>query len=458
MAQHYITITGRDYDAMADLVRKHKVGVIGHTAQKLAGTRYSVRACATAAQIRALQKAGYKIKQHEELDKAGRQRQAEFRSAQKKAIRAEAATVAAAGGYLSVAEVEAALATAAAPPNDSIVKLIEFPHKTWENRECHAVKIANGSGLGRPGIYFLGGVHAREWGSPDILINFVQQLLEAYRANTGITIGKKKFTAATIQDIVNKKDIYVFPQANPDGRNYSLTSESMWRKNRRPAPAGSTKPECVGVDINRNYDFLWNYPQYFDPAAPVANSTSPCDYQVYVGPNAASEPETRNVVWMLDTYPNIGYLIDVHSFGEDILYNWGDDLEQSTKPDMNFQNPAYDGKRGIATDKAYKEYLKSDDKATFLKLGRQMRDAIKAVRGRVYKVEQSVGLYPTAGTSDDYAFSRHLADPSKPKVYSYTIEWGRENNPTPFHPPYAEMQKIIQEITAALLEFCARAG
>src|SRR5436190_11219824 len=191
MAQHDITITGRDYDAMADVVRKHKVSVLGHTARKIAKRGFSVRALATTAQIRALQKAGYKIKQHEELDKAGRQRQAEFRSAQKKAIRAEAATVAAAGGYLNVAEVEAALATAAAPPNDSIVKLIELPLKTWENRKCHAVKIANGSGLGRPGIYFLGGVHAREWGSPDILINFVQQLLQAYRANTGITIGKK---------------------------------------------------------------------------------------------------------------------------------------------------------------------------------------------------------------------------------------------------------------------------
>jgi hypothetical protein len=37
------------------------------------------------------------------------------------------------------------------------------------------------------GIYFLGGIHAREWGSPDILINFVEQLCEAYRKQSGIT-------------------------------------------------------------------------------------------------------------------------------------------------------------------------------------------------------------------------------------------------------------------------------
>ncbi len=86
-----------------------------------------------------------------------------------------------------------------------------------------------------------------------------------------------------------------------------------------------------------------------------------------------------------------------------------------------------------------------------------MRDAIKAVRGRVYTVQQSIDLYPTAGTSDDYAFSRHLVDTNKAKVLSYTIEWGSPNNPTPFHPPYSEMKKIIQEITAALFDFCVRA-
>ena len=125
---------------------------------------------------------------------------------------------------------------------------------------------------------------------------------------------------------------------------------------------------------------------------------------------------------------------------------------------MNFQNSAFDGKRGIANDAVYKEFIKASDKTAHVKLARHMRDAIKAVRGHLYAVEQSTALYPTAGTSDDYAFSRHLVDPAKPKVYSYTIEWGSGNNPTPFHPPYSEMQKIIEEITAALLEFCVRAG
>jgi len=160
---------------------------------------------------------------------------------------------------------------------------------------------------------------------------------------------------------------------------------------------------------------------------------------------------------VFDNFANIRYFVDIHSYSEDILYNWGDDDDQSQKPQMNFHNPAFDGKRGMANDAAYKEYIPAADKTAAVKLANDMRAAIMAVRGRSYTVMQSMSLYPTAGTSDDYAYSRHITDPSKPKVLSYTIEWGSPHNPTPFHPPYPEMRKIIDEITAALLQFCVSA-
>jgi murein tripeptide amidase MpaA len=358
--------------------------------------------------------------------------------------------------YLNVTEVETALAVANGQPNATITQLISLPNQTWEGRACHALKIANGSGAGRPGIYFIGGVHAREWGSADILIFFVEQLLQAYQANRGIRLGNTSFSAAQIQQIVNTKDIFIFPQVNPDGRQYSMTVDPDWRMNRRPA--GNAHPACLGVDINRNYDFLWDFPVYFDPRAPIANSQDPCDPQyTYIGPAPFSEPETKNVVWMLDTYPNIHYFIDIHSYSDDILYFWGDDNNHVVDQMMSFQNAAYNGKRGIANDGAYREYIDPADQAAIVTLANQMRDAIKGVRGRTYTVEQSLSLYPTAGTSDDYAFSRHLMSPPKPKIFAYTIEWGSSNNATPFHPRYTEMQKIIREVTAGLLDFCVRA-
>ena len=153
--------------------------------------------------------------------------------------------------YLNILEVKSALSVASSPPFDTFTQLIPLPNLTWEQRQCNAIKIAAGSDGNRPGVYFLGCVHAREWGSADILINFVEQVEQAYHSKTSLTFRTRTFSAAEIQTIVNTLDIVVFPQANPDGRNYSMTpgSDAMWRKNRRTASPNSVTPDaCVGVD------------------------------------------------------------------------------------------------------------------------------------------------------------------------------------------------------------------
>jgi hypothetical protein len=86
-----------------------------------------------------------------------------------------------------------------------------------------------------------------------------------------------------------------------------------------------------------------------------------------------------------------------------------------------------------------------------------MASAIRRVRGRKYRVQQSVGLYPTTASVDDYAYSRHVIDPKKGKIIAFTMEWGRTRAVTPFHPPYDEMRKVMREVTAGLLACCVRA-
>jgi carboxypeptidase T len=368
--------------------------------------------------------------------------------------------------YLNVAEVETALQVAAGPANAGFTELVTLPRITWEGRTCRAIRVHRGATAGG-GVYLLGGVHAREWGSPDILINFVRLLTDAYRNGTGIRQGGMRLDAAKVAEIVDNLDVIVFPQANPDGRHYSMTVDPMWRKNRRTAGPGH--PSCTpgggdgpGVDINRNYDFLWDFPTRFSPDAPVMTATDPCS-EIYRGPQAESEPETANVTWLLDRSSNVEYFIDVHSFGEDILYNWGDDDDQTTDPWMSFRNPAFDGKRGIPDStpggdkEKYREFLPADDLNDLVQLGNVMRDAIQAAHGRQYSVKGAVGLYPTSGTSDDYAYSRSFIDARKVKVRGYTIEWGpqRDSIPQSFHPDYPDMVPIIEEVTAALFAFCS---
>ena len=107
--------------------------------------------------------------------------------------------------------------------------------------------------------------------------------------------------------------------------------------------------------------------------------------------------------------------------------------------------PALRWDAGRIHDHVYREYLLAADAKLAAWMGNRMADAIRRMRGREYKVKQAVGLYPTAGASDDYAYSRHLVDPR-------TIEWGRSHASTPFHPPYDEMWKVMREVTAGLLE------
>jgi murein tripeptide amidase MpaA len=357
------------------------------------------------------------------------------------------------GGYLTVDEVEAAIELGE-KNHPEILERIPLPFLTWEKRRCHAFSIGKRGGKKRTAICFLAGVHGREWGGPDILIYLGMVLLRAYRDGKNIRFGKKVFTRAQVRMIVEALEIVIFPQVNPDGRHFSMERYPWWRKNRRPAPKGRGS-KSIGVDINRNFPFLWRFDRHFAPNT-VGSSFKPSDYESYVGPHPASEPETRNVIWLLDRFPNIRYFVDLHSYGETILHCWGTDENQSDNPRMNFRNDQYDGMRGRIHDYVYREYCPAADARLAARMGKRMADAIRQVRRREYKVGQSVGLYPTAGASDDYAYSRHLVDRRKGKIIAYTIEWGRNRASTPFHPPYDEMRKVMREVTAALLELCVR--
>jgi murein tripeptide amidase MpaA len=221
--------------------------------------------------------------------------------------------------YLNVVEVETAtINLAAAYP--SLTQLITLPNTTVEGRTSHAIRLGAGAPGSREVVMIICGVHAREWGSCEIAINFATDLLDAYSTNAGLAYGGKNFTAAQIQTLLNTLHIVVFPAVNPDGRHYSQTTDANWRKNRNPAY--SSNPGCVGVDINRNYDFLFDFTTAFAPGSGVSVSADPCDFQVYHGPSPFSEAETRNVQFLLDTFPRTRWFIDVHSFSQDVLYNW----------------------------------------------------------------------------------------------------------------------------------------
>ncbi|MFJ7071837.1 M14 family metallopeptidase [Streptomyces sp. NPDC098781] len=352
--------------------------------------------------------------------------------------------------YLNVAEIESAI-TSLQAAYPGATEVITPPHPTHEGRTTHLLRVGTRPSDEVPGILFLGGVHAREWVPPDALVSLAADLLEAHDRGTGLGYGASSFTAAQVRGVLEDVNLFFYPCVNPDGRAFSQATSAMWRKNRRPAPAGSTAPSCVGVDLNRNFDFLWDHKAKFAPDADVHTSDKPCDPQVYRGPAAASEPETRNVVWALDNHPRIRWMVDVHSAVPVILHNWGSDQNQSITPTDNFRNPDRDGVRGRPDD-GIGEFIPEPDLKIAVEVAERMNDAVRAVRGVDYGVEPAYGLYPTSGTSDDYAYSRHFTHPPAAKVFGYTIECGDA-----FQPVFSEAEEVIREVSAALLALALNA-
>ena len=362
--------------------------------------------------------------------------------------------------WTNVDEIETAIQNFATT-YPTIAERIALPNATWgmdaatPPRSVSALRIGVSAAGAADGALFVFGHHAREWIPPETALELAASLLGAYTGGTGIVYGGKSYSSAEVQRILNNINIFLVPCLNPDGRQYSLLNDAThfggdgWRKNRNR----TVHPTCVGVDLNRNYDFVFDLAKYFDitdPDVTAHTSSNPCDgNQVYQGPSAFSEPETRNVRWLLDTYPRIRWFIDIHGFtaAGEIYHPWTDDENQTTNPAMNFRNPAFDHQRGQSGD-SVKEFIRPDDLATHVFLANKIKAGSDPVNGRSYIVKQSFGLYPAAGVSDDYAWSRHLVSPTFPRVESFTIE----HRGTNFHND-AERDPVVRELASGLINF-----
>jgi murein tripeptide amidase MpaA len=329
------------------------------------------------------------------------------------------------------------------------LELFTPPYKTFEGRSLlggvanKAEKIKNDKQY----IYFTSGIHARERGGPDNLIYFISDLLYANEHRIGLTYGNKVYSNKDVKTALGAGIVFI-PMTNPDGVYYDQSRSNLWRKNRNTLSSHRGEPLSIGVDLNRNFDFMWNYTRYFDPSvSPASNNPSS---QAFYGTGPFSEPETKNIAWIYDVYPNIRWFIDVHSAAGTLLYSWGDDVDQSHDPSQNLFNPTYDGKRGVVSDEVYKEYIDQEDWDNVRVQANRTTNAIFSAGGRTYIPQQAVGLYPTSGASDDWSFSRWHKDKSVNKVYGYTMEFG---HPTNFYPTAEEYVQNIIDTNAGFMEF-----
>lgn len=315
---------------------------------------------------------------------------------------------------------------------------IRLPEASVQGADVFALRMrAGGGATSRRGVLVVGGTHARELMNPDAIVEFAIDLLSSYLNGTDIRYGGRTWAAADVKLIVEAMDIWFVPCINPDGRTHVLTVDDLWRKNRRDNPGTA----CDGVDLNRNADVVWGVAQ-------GQTSCSPCS-DVYCGPTAFSEPETRNVKHILDSERIVSF-VDVHSYSELVLYPWGHAATQSSDASKRFTGLAT-GTCTASIPASYAEYMPPRDVQRFQTVAARIVTDVAAVRGRTYTAETSLGLYATTGTQSDYAYARHIANPSLQKTYGFTFETGpwAGNVRDSFHP--ADPTLIKRDAKAAML-------
>lgn len=385
---------------------------------------------------------------------------------------------------------------AAHPTICSTFKINTPTTQTHEGRDIFALRIGPGPPFDPPNVLIVGGIHAREWAPPDALLTFARKLAEAYDKKAPMTLAA--FTdrsvtppivypaitlpLAAVKQIVDSLGVFIVPTANPDGRVHSKTVK-LWRKNRRPGtatclplpssyPAGTNGP--IGVDVNRNFDIAWDFDEYYTVSgASVASvSKDECDpIQTYIGPSAASEPETLNIQKLINDV-KVRWYMDIHSQGRLVLYPWSMEIN-GNDPTQTFQaldwnrSGAHKGRDGTGT--AYNEYLPdtAPDKllTQLVNYANTIRDAIlrcggsgsgadpRAVKRSTYTAGQPIDAigYAVTGGSMDYAFSRQFVTGGWGPIYAFTIECGLHGDGEGgYHPSTAMFPKIEREVHAAV--------
>jgi hypothetical protein len=301
---------------------------------------------------------------------------------------------------------------ALAEQNPDLVSYFTLPEQTYEGRPVEGIEITTHpeNEDGKPVFLNMGLHHAREWPSGEHAMEWAYELISGYRA------GDPRVT-----NLVENSRTIIVPVVNPDGFNISREAGELSgggggtsgndtvnivsspyeyrRKNCRYLDEAIDGGSCAqtsvglaepGVDPNRNYGGLWGGP---------GASTDPTA-QDYRGPGPFSEPETRNIQYLISRH-QVTTLITNHTYSALVL-----------RPP------------GLAS-----QPLPVDD-APLTALG----NAMAAENG--YVSQRGYELYDTSGTTEDWSYNATGG-------FAYTFEIGCNGEPPDdcignFHPVFQE--------------------
>jgi hypothetical protein len=263
------------------------------------------------------------------------------------------------------------------------------------------------------GVFLYCQQHAREWATALTCVETAERLVRNYA------------TDPLTKDIVDNLDIFIIPSVNPDGGHLSMYDFASQRRNMvnycSPTSASSMPSgrNTWGVDLNRNNTIG----SLFDG---FIGASSTCTSDTYAGPSEASEAEIKNEMWVVDTFANIKFANNIHSYGGYFMWSPGAyTLNRTTLAAANIGVEGY-----------------------FFEAGDRILKRIKEIRDTVI-LPQRTGpiadvLYSAAGNSADDQWYRK-------GIISYSFETGADRfqststgtvqSAVGFQPPFASEGK-----------------
>lgn len=180
------------------------------------------------------------------------------------------------------------------------IQTFETPYTTYEGASILGAQVGGSGGNCTDAyrVFFNGAIHARERGSSDNILYFISDLLYADKNNVGLTWGSQTYTSEQVKTALSAGIVFI-PLSNPDGVAYDQSTNSCWRKNRNPA---SGTGSSAGIDLNRNFDFLWDFTTAFASSVQSSVGSTRPSSETFHGTEPFSEPETKSVKWIVSTY------------------------------------------------------------------------------------------------------------------------------------------------------------
>ncbi|XP_052750579.1 carboxypeptidase A2-like isoform X2 [Galleria mellonella] len=258
----------------------------------------------------------------------------------------------------------------------------------------------------KPAIWLDGGSHAREWISPAVATWIMQALIEGEKGQ------------GADYEMLKQADFYIMPVLNPDGYEHSHTHDRLWKKTRSLyddqsddffvgwLPWNWGRGECVGVDVDRNWDYHWGEQD---------SSRDRCADN-YAGPHPFSEPETKAVSeFLTERKGHIKAYISLHAYSQ----TWLVPSAPTT----------------VATD----------DDSVLMEMGKLATAALADVYGTKYQVGTATEMHQQAsGMSHDWAKARAGIK------FSYHVDLGDSIGPYGYILPAAQIVSTARETWEAV--------